>query len=116
MARATAAALVAFAAIGAPSGAAADDAEGSFHLELSPRLAHTEDARERDDFATLPAFALGVRGSYGLTDHLAAEVTIGGAFGFGVTLHDQRTDTGVLAPDFDRADSRWAHDSRVNPT
>jgi outer membrane protein W len=97
MARATATVIVALAAVGAPFRAVADDAEGSFHLELSPRLARTEDARERDDFATLPGLALGVRGSYGLTDHLAAEVTIGGSFGFGTTLHDQRTDTGVLA-------------------
>ena len=79
------------------SPAVADDAEGAFHLELSPRLARTEDAREREDFATMPGLALGLRGSYGLTDHLAAEVTVGGVFGFGTTLPDQRTDTGVLA-------------------
>jgi hypothetical protein len=24
--------------------------------------------------------------------------------------------TALLSPDFDRADSRWAHDFRVNPT
>jgi hypothetical protein len=79
------------------SPAVADDTEGSFHLEISPRLARTEDARERGDFATMPGLAVGVRGSYGLSDQLAAEVTVGGVFGLGTTLHDQRTDTGVSA-------------------
>jgi hypothetical protein len=75
----------------------ADDAEGALHLDFAPRVARVGDTRGRGAHAPLEALGLALRGSYGLSDDLAAEVSLGGHYGLGADFLDQRTDTGLPA-------------------
>lgn len=74
----------------------ADDDEASVHLDVAPALLSIEDPQERDARDVVPAFRLGLRATWGVSDTYAVEVQ--GAFlaGRGAEFADQVLPSGSV--------------------
>jgi hypothetical protein len=86
---------------GASRVAHADERELALHAEAGPAVLLVEDAQDRGSSGTAPAGRLSIRGSYGLTDHLAIEADLGFVAAIGAEYADQMFAgrTGTLAQD-----------------